>query len=304
MDNRIVKTALIVAIILALFVVGGIYLQEDSSNDQKVENDLSSPTASSDIEKTPAIDNSVPSGKVIYWMYVTWNQKKYKFEHYCDGSVKLYKNDSNKSGVVSPDETYYYCIGRNQLFLNLEGELSLIKDEIISEAKDAPLFTDVKKLLPSSTVLISYSPNACITVNDCGIGMPTNYETIAFDLTDKTFRDIKNYPENGNAIWNKSGTKAVFYPETCGGAGCDEGAIIGYDLATDESKNISSEKAAYDSSECGNGKNCWANCGSPASGTSGECLSVWDNLHWLDDNKVSATIISPSGDKQEILLTF
>lgn len=310
MNNNIVKPVLIAAIIIVLFIVAGNYLQKNPEDDQKKENKSSNDTVNSDnsnnayTEKSPTITAaSAPSGKVIYWMYVTWDKKKYKFEHYCDGSVKIYKNDSNHSGAVSPDSTHYYCIGRNQLFLNLDGELSGVKDETITEAKNAPLFTDLKRL-SSGTVLISYAPNACITANDCGVGMPVNYETIAFNLTDNTFRDIKNYPKNGNAIWNKSGTKAVFYPETCGGVSCEEEAIIGYNLALDESKGVSNEKAAYDSYNCANGKNCWANCGFSSSGTENKCLSVWNNLRWLDNYKVSATIISPSGDKQEIAITF
>lgn len=134
--------------------------------------------------------------------------------------------------------------------------------------------------------------------------MPDNYETIAFNLADNTFRDIKNYPLRGNAIWNRSGTKAVFYPETCGGAGCSSEAIIGYNLAADESKNVSSEKAAYDSYICASGKKCWTDCGAPSSGAKRKCLSVWNNLHWVDDNKVLATIISSNGEKKEVTLVF
>ena len=305
----IIKPALVIVVILALFVIGENYSPQDSNNDQKPENspsdgvtnpdNLSGPGIS-DNEAVSAIATSEPSGKVIYWMNINSNNQKYKFEHYCDGFVKLYKNDANHSGLAPSDSTYYYCIGRNQLFLNLDGKLSMIKDEIVSDAKDALLFTDIKRL-SSGVVLISYSANACVTVNNCGVGMPSNYVTIAFNLADNTFREIKKYPSRGEAIWNRSGTKAVFYPETCGGAGCDEGSIVGYNLESDESKDVSSEKAAYDSYNCGNGKNCWADCGSP---DSNGCLSVWDNLYWLDDDKVSATIISPNGEKQEISIIF
>lgn len=303
--KEIMKPALIIAIILVVVIAGGSYLQKGSYGTEKPEASSSSaivgPSVSNNPEDSATPTALEPSGKVIYWMNINWNKKKYKFEHYCDGSVKLYNNDANHSGLVPADSTYYYCIGRNQLFLNLDGKMLIVKDEAISEAKNALIFTDVK-LLPSATaILISYSPNVCFTVNDCGVGMPDNYVTIAFNLADNTFRDIKNYPSNGEAIWNKSGTKAVFYPETCGGAGCDEASIIGYDLLSDEAKDISSEKAAYDSNSCGSEKNCWANCGSPSSNG---CLSVWDNLHWVDDKNVSATIISPTGEKKEITFAF
>lgn len=310
--KEIVKPVLVIAIILAVLIVGGGYLPKGADDTEKLEaspsNGIAGPSISNSPENSvvpsaeisPAAASTEPFGKVIYWMNIISNKKNYRFEHYCDGSVKLYKNDANHSGLVPADSTYYYCIGRNQLFLNLDGKMSVIKDEAISEAKNAPIFTDVK-YLSSGAVLISYSENPCITANDCGVGMPINYVTIAFNLADNTFRDIKNYPGRGEAIWNKLGTKAVFYPETCGGANCSDASIIGYDLAKDEMKDISSEKAAYSSSNCGNGKNCWANCGSPSSNG---CLSVWDKLHWVDDSKVSATIISPTGEKKEAIFAF
>lgn len=303
--KEIVKPALVIAIILIAVIFDRSYWQKGSDNKQNSEASPSNsvgPSISNNPEASIAPIALEPSGKVIYWMNIISNKKNYKFEHYCDGSVKLYKNDANHSGLVPADSTYYYCIGRNQLFLNLDGKMSVIKDEAISEAKDAPIFTDIKLLPSAAVILISYSPNACFTVNDCGAGMPGNYVTIVYNLSDNTFRDIKNYPGDGEAIWNRSGTKAVFYPETCAGAGCSEKSIIGYDLVKDEAKDVSSEKAAYDSNNCGNGKNCWANCGSPDG--SGECLSVWNNLHWADDSKVSATIISSTGEKNEITFAF
>lgn len=263
---------------------------------------IATPGVSNNPEASAVLTASEPSGKVIYWMNINWDKKKYRFEHYCDGSVKLYKNDENHSGLVPDDSTYYYCVGRNQLFLNLDGKMSVIKDEVISEAKNTPIFTDVKLIPSAAVILISYSPNACFTVDDCGVGMPDNYVTVAYNLVDNTFRDIKNYPANGEAIWNKSGVKAVFYPETCGGAGCSDASIIGYDLVKDEAKDASSEQAAYDSYNCGSGKNCWADCGSPDS--IGKCLSVWGALHWIDNSNVSATIISPTGGREEITFAF
>jgi len=312
--KEMVKPAFIIALILIVLIAGGSYLNKGADNAGNPEaspsNGVAGPSASNNPEvlatpdagKPTAVTASEPFGKVIYWMNIISNKKNYKFEHYCDGSVKLYKNDANGSGLVPADSTYYYCIGRNQLFLNLDGEMSVIKDEVISGAQNAPIFTDIK-LLSSGIILISYSPNACFTVNDCGVGMPNNYITIAFSIADSTFRIIKNYPSHGEAIWNRSGIKAIFYPETCGGAGCDEASVIGYDLTIDEAKDVSSEKAAYDSNMCGAGKNCWANCGSPDS-VSGKCLSAWDSLRWVDDSKVSATIISSAGDKKETTFEF
>lgn len=304
--KEIIKPALIIIIILAVLIISDRYFQKNPGEAAKLEaspsNAIAGPSVSNNSEASAVPIAIEPSGKVIYWMNIISNKKNYKFEHRCDGSVKLYKNDANHSGLVPADSTYYYCIGRNQLFLNLDGEMSLIKDETVSEAQNAPILTDIKLLPSAATILISYSPNACFTVNDCGVGMPTNYVTIAFSLSDNTFRDIKNYPSNGGAIWNRSGTKAVFYPETCAGAGCSEASIIGYDLASDEAKDVSGEKAAYSSLDCGSGKNCWANCAS--SDGQGNCLSVWDNLYWLDDKNVSVAIISPTGEKKEIALAF
>lgn len=192
--KELVKPALVIAIILIAVIADRSYWQKGPDNKQNSEASPSisaGPSVSSNPEVSVAPAALEPSGKVIYWMNIISNKKNYKFDHYCDGLVKLYKNDANHSGLVPADSTYYYCIGRNQLFLNLDGEMSLIKDEVISEDKNAPLLIDIKRL-PSDKILISYSAIPCITVNDCTVGTPSNYATIEFNLLDNTFRDIEN----------------------------------------------------------------------------------------------------------------
>ncbi|MBU4337975.1 hypothetical protein KKB43_06045 [Patescibacteria group bacterium] len=222
---------------------------------------------------------------IISQKSVSANEKAYKFIHYCSGTIKQVERGRNGS-----EPPPFYCLGENKLvFIGSDGKTLDIKSEEISDAVLAPFLLDTQ-LLPSTnetgTVLVSYFPAPCLTIGDCGIAEPTDDEIIAFNISKYTFRIIKNYNESETANWNKAGTKAVFYPHTCGGAGCDKRSLIGYSLLIDESKNITSEQAAYDRGGCE------------------DEIACWSDLHWIDDNRVSAIINYPDGSKKEVTASF
>lgn len=218
---------------------------------------------------------------------VWWKGERYNFIHHCLGTVKQGQVMGSLFNPVS------YCLGENILVLvTPDGQTLRIHKTDISEPRKAPILMKTE-LIASTTrtaiVLISYSPEPCSTVNDCGVGMPTNYVTIAFNLIDNTCCDIKNFPKWGTAAWNPSGTKSVFIPKTCGGVGCHKRALIGYKLSMDEATDALTEEIAS---------------GERGVGISGEPVPYWANLHWINNSQVSATIISPDGSKKEVKVIF
>ncbi len=229
------------------------------------------------------VEKSV-GNEIVTQKSVSLNGKTYKFVHYCSGNIKQEKIEGAQFKPV------FYCLGENKLvFIGSDGKTLNIKKEKIIDASTAPILIDAQ-IIPSvniaKIILVSYSSEPCSTMGDCGVGDSTNFATIVFDISKSTFRIIKEYPKKGIANWNKFGAKAVFYPHTCGGAGCDIDSLIGYNLFLDEAKNITNEQAAYDSDGCEDEVVCWS------------------DLRWIDDNRISAIINYPDGRKKEINASF
>lgn len=236
------------------------------------------PTPEPTVTPTPTPTPVYEINKILNTKSVSLNKKTYKIIHYCTGTI----NQVETAGAIfSPIS---YCLGENKLvFIDPNGKLIQIKNEKISNANFAPILMNAQLLSSNiglSTVLISYSAEPCSTAGDCGIGEPSNFITIAFDLSDNTYRIIKNFPSGGVANWNNSGTKAAFFPVTCGGGGCETASMIGYNLTTDETKNITSEKATWDAVMEIYGYD--------------KTTSYWSDLTWIDDNQISATINYPN----------
>ena len=230
-----------------------------------------------------------PAGSVtITQKTVTWNGTVGWVAHLCQGSIRAGYRFGGEGQAIS------YCIGENQLaFIDGSGKVSILETRTVSAAEQAPVLLGVD-LVPGSrkgTVLIGYAAEPCTTTNDCGVGMPTNHVRFAYDLADQRLRAVAHYPEYGQPAWNPSGTKAVFIRETCGGAGCLAEPLIGYDLATDAMKTVTTVTAAR--TESGR-----------AQDTEGNRLPTWGSVTWENETRFSVTRFSAEGVLGRVPGTF
>lgn len=222
--------------------------------------------------------------QVITQKTVNWNGTVVQIAHRCNGQVKA----GNKDGFgVS------YCIGENQLVLiDAVSNMKVLKAQTVTTAVDAPILLDAA-LIPSAqknsaNVLISFSKETCTTMNNCDLGMPTNYVTFVYDLNSGLLRSITNYPQFGVPVWNPSGTKAIFVADTCGGAGCDVLPLDGYDLVSDTTKTVTTVKAAS------------INGGGQATDESGNKLPQWGLVSWKDDINFMVTVNNGDGSQKVV----
>lgn len=216
---------------------------------------------------------------VITQKTVAWNGGVYQFTHRCKGDVK-----------VADQQVTPFCLGSNELVvIDSSSAVKVLKTDRVSAVVNAPVLLDAY-LVPGSqkgTVLISYAVDTCVTTNDCGVGMPTNFVRAVYHLSDKNFREVSNYPEFGRAIWNASGTKAVFIPSTCGGAGCDVAPLTGYILGTDTAREVTTVKAAGSENE-------------QAQDVRGNRLAQWGSVTWNTDSSFTATMRLEDGSTQRV----
>lgn len=220
---------------------------------------------------------------------VQWGNITLVFRHRCSGSIKSAPLFGDTQTLVG------YCVGDNQLTVD-DGSGQIVLDERnAEEAVDAPLLLKAEAVQgPSSAagaVLLSYSKEPCTTTNDCGQGMPTNYVRYAYDPSTRSIRPLAKYPDRGSLVWNSRGDRAVFIPMTCGGGGCIVAPLIGYNLASDTVKDVTTAKAA------GTGLGY-------AEDVNGRGLPVWKSITWTGDTTFEATINNPDGSSQKTRGTF
>jgi hypothetical protein len=229
-------------------------------------------------EQTVAVKTFSGYGKVL------------NFYHFCTGKLETYTIN---------DQFFYpmeqYCLGDNRLAVEYSpGKFVDIKKETVTDAKNAPVLLKVEQIMQSKIFLISYVPDNCSTLYDCGAGMPTHYVTHSFNADTLMYQVLHNFPGRGKPIWNNDGTKAVFIPDTCGGAGCDEDVLKGYSLDTDKVKDLTTEKASENINNDAVLKD----------------KRIWRSVSWDYDkdhkqtNTITARILNPDGTEKEIKITF
>lgn len=216
---------------------------------------------------------------VITQKTVAWNGGVYQFTHRCKGEVK-----------VADQQSVPFCIGSNQLVvIDPTSVVKVLKTESVDSAADAPVLLSTH-LVPGSqkgSLLISYTVDTCTTTNDCGVGMPTNYVGWVYNLSDQSLRGLSNYPEFGRPVWNTSGTKAVFIPSTCGGAGCNVAPLTGYVLGMDTVSEVTTVKAAGSENE-------------QAQDVQGNRLAQWGSVTWNTDSSFTAAMRLEDGSTQRV----
>jgi len=290
----VILIILIVALIVLLvntFEIPGCYIFKNKNISQTEQ-----PTSTSNQDVYALGSFVVPQNAVIAnQKTITWNEKKYIITQYCQGTVQ---NQEIEIGSIYP--TVPFCIGNNILVLEYDNTRVKI-DETKINSKDKALvlifafeLSDGKPFITKNgDLLLNYSVNNCLTAGDCGVGQPF-IVNLNISLNEGSVRKLNNFPKNwyGEHIWNSSQTKTVFLPAT-GGAGCGMGPIIGYDLQKDQI--ISSTQSACGATDSKNitGKDVEGN---PENG--------WTDLHWNNDSQASATLNSPDGKSQVVILDF
>ncbi len=236
------------------------------------------PTAAPQVPSAPPDDY-----KIITQKTVTWNGSVYQIAQRCKGEVK-----------VADQQSVPFCLGSSQLVaIDASSNVKVLKTDSVASAANAPVLLSAD-LVPGSqkgAVLISYTVETCTTTNDCGAGMPTNYVRSVYNLSDQSLRGLSKYPDYGRPTWNPSGTKAVFIPDTCGGAGCDVAPLTGYNLLTDTAMPVTTVKAAGTE-------------GGQAQDVSGTRLQQWGSVTWKNDTDFTATYFPTDGTTKQVVGKF
>lgn len=210
-----------------------------------------------------------------------------QFIHRCiDGQVITKRSDYN-------GKTYSFCIGRNQLIVRDNDQETILEDARVTAALSGPILMQVDAVSnkpedESNLLLVSYSVEPCTTTDDCGVGGPNNFVSFLYDLKAHIGSRLGNFPvaTYGRPIWNKSFSKAIFYPITCGGAGCYPGSLIGYDLLTDKVVSELTSEKAVTAAEAGPG----------GAMTAAEVpQSTWNLVEWTSDTAFRAQITDSAG---------
>lgn len=261
-----------------------------SSNDNSTVTTTSTPT-------TPAAasQQAVAAKPVsINSKTVTWKNKTYTFVHNCAGQQK-------QGALLGDAKTpVAYCLGTSTLSIVDPNQKSSDLYKITAtDPSKTPVLLDAQ-LIPGSmngAVLVSFSPEACTTTGKCSAGMPSNYVTMAVDLNNTSFSysSIHNYPASGTPVWDTYGIKALFIPQTCGGAGCDVAPLIGYSLITDTLNNKLTKETGAGVSGQSSG---------PVSDVNSKKLAVWKSASWTSDTQFKAVLTGADGTDKTITGTF
>lgn len=234
-------------------------------------------------DKAPLVDEY----KNFNQKTVAWNGEIFQFAHRCKGEVK-----------VGTEGSVPFCIGDNQLVvINASGDVRVLNSTKITETIDAPVFLEASLINGTKTgaVLLAYVTGTCLPSDSCELGSDFGFINKVYNLSDQILRDLANFPkyQQGEVIWNPSGTKAILRPYTCGGTGCEVAPLKGYNLLTDTIKAVSDKQAA--------GEKIYRES---LSNILGEDLPVWKSVSWKNDNEFTAVIRNIDGSLQEISGTF
>ncbi len=219
-----------------------------------------------------------------------------QFIHRCvDGQVTTKRSDYN-------GRTLSFCVGRNQLIVRDNDQETILEDSRVMAAANAPLLMQVEAVAnkpedDSKLILISYSVEPCTTTDDCGVGGPNNFVSFLYDLNAHIGSRLSSFPATtySQPVWNKAFSKALFYPKTCGGAGCYPAGLLAYDLRADKANLEVTRETAVTAAEAGPGMAM----------TAAEVpQSTWSQIEWTSESAFRAQVIDPSGKARWITGQF
>lgn len=232
--------------------------------------------------------------------------------HYCLGKTIL------NGGVKS-------CVGKNTLVATDASNRAYVIDTTDTADRDmGPVLFNIQPEITRNNpfVLISYVPRyfapnyyeaSAERDEHMMYKMDPTYINFFFDILSKQSKRIENYPDGAQYIdqgeirtigansvdaypyqdlaiyWSNTAFKAVFIPTTCEMMGCSAAPLMGYDVATDQVRPITEEKAM--------GKTL-----NPDEFS--DTTSYWANIRSLSNNQWSADLISADGNRRTVGFTF
>lgn len=221
-----------------------------------------------------AREEGIAYGEIVQRFQIVKQGKTHRLTHFCQGTVQKGFPD----GGDIP-----FCLGKNQLVFSDGVTNTLLQSTQVTSPESAPVLRAPELLggdLSKTRLLLSYLPDLCDTMNDCGVGMPEHPVSHLYTVEEKTVRNLTAYPQSGELFWNRSFTKAVVLPHVCGGAGCMNVALLGYDLNKDQIKEVTRSDGAETEI---------------AFDVSGKRLPYWKNITWTNDTTATANVISVDG---------
>lgn len=244
-------------------------------------------SAQTNIQAGAPSSTGQPSGvqpEIIEQREVVVEGKTLVLAHICEGESK------EERGIR-------FCLGKNRVeLINQDNDTRIVIPEIaVSSSLEAPSLMRAERIpsaVETGRILLSYEPNPCRLEDDCGGAGPRGplftHVWSARPPADPA-RRIHQYPSGGGAYWNPSGTKAIFIPDTCGGAGCLPAPLSGYDLAKDSFTTLTQERAVDQQ----------------ATKSDGSSVPVWvPDIVWKGDNNAVATIVDPNGTSRKVNVVF
>lgn len=279
------KALTALAIVTALGL--GIVVCMQQSEITSLKKQLSSP--SGPMETRDGDANKV-FGSVIAERRVKVGNADIPLEYRCSGEVK---KSLETFGSEKP-ESLPYCVGDYELVALISGQSLVVSSGHAADGNDAPVLMGAENIGDQGIVLVSFKPS-CISMGDCGSGIPVNNQSFMIRTQDRSVQPIANVPPNGSPVWNPIHTKALFIPETCGGAGCDLAPVIGYDLASDRAKDLTKEKAV------GLGKDTSM---TDATDPAGDRLPVWKSVEWDGNDEFKAVMVGSDGGVKNVMGKF
>lgn len=221
------------------------------------------------------IDSSMPST-----MNVVLN-------HECKGEVRYVAPAIN--GDLADEISVAYCVGTNRLVaVDATGSDVVLDSRISTSINDAPVLLSAERIPNTHTILATFLTVPCtFSADDCGVGAGFVGANLAYNSLAHTVRSLKNYPSVGTPVWNNAGTKAIFPVVQIGGAGCDDGALMGYDVENDVAQLVTTEIA------------CEFDYGT-ATDVEGNPLPEWGPIFWSSNNAFIAALLQTDGTWDEV----
>lgn len=204
--------------------------------------------------------------------------------------VTLVSRCIGKIQSASSQDYLPYCIGKTQLASRRGGTDTVISEATTSDIGHAVFLEQLGPKISSgivlsdagspSSVVFAFGPDGCLTDLDCGPG-PAPRSIVDFNVQTKKLRSLPNFPIDGEVVWGPQ-QKGLFIKITCGGVACNAEPIYLYDLATDQTKAVTTEKAAEISG---------------AKDVNDSKLSYWSELSWDDQLGFGVTYNRTNGTK-------
>lgn len=263
--------------------------QEATGRSQNEEETRVSPSSSTTPSSQPA-QGGVVARLMAFESSSLQTSSRVQFIQRCtEGTVQTKQSDFD-------GKTHSFCVGTNTLSVLDNGGETVIDERTVREPQDAPILYQiipVANVTATSVqqVLVAYDVEPCTTSGDCGLGMTAPAVRYAYTLGSHVAQPIAHYPlfieKYESGVWNPDRTKVVFYPDTCGGAGCYPASLSGYDLKRDlYTETVTSEKALT----------LPDNAAQVGAGDVAE--PSWGEIQWLTNSTFRASILSPGAPKR------